>query len=255
MTPKITVVTVVRNAAALIDRTILSVLAQDYPNVEYIIVDGASTDGTLAKIQSYAETVTLADGRSLRYVSEPDGGIYDAMNKALRMATGEWVNFMNAGDTFANDHVLTDVFGDDGALAKHCNTADEKQQPWVIGGNTVNFFADGREEIHHAEAADVIPQRMPFSHQAAFVRIQPETFCFGMQYPFAADYKLLYDLYFAYGASAFLILDLPIARYRQEDSLSMNPQNQRAIKSEYLRIQSAHRSWHWWKEYLKLRLM
>ena len=255
MNPKITVVTVVRNAATLIDRTILSVLEQDYPNVEYIIIDGASTDGTLAKIQTYAETVSMADGRSLRYVSEPDGGIYDAMNKALRMATGEWVNFMNAGDTFANDHVLTDVFGDDGALAKHCDIADEKRLPWVIGGNTVNFFADGREEIHHAEAADVIPQRMPFSHQAAFVRIQPETFCFGMQYPFAADYKLLYDLYFAYGASAFLILDLPIARYRQEDSLSMNPQNQRAIKSEYLRIQSAHRTWHWWKEYLKLRLM
>lgn len=68
MTPKITVVTVVRNAAALIDRTILSVQAQDYPSVEYIIVDGASTDGTLAKIQTYAETVTPADGRSLRYV-------------------------------------------------------------------------------------------------------------------------------------------------------------------------------------------
>ena len=252
---KITVITVVRNAATLIGRTIDSVLEQDYPDVEYIIVDGASTDGTLAIIQSRAEAVSLADGRTLRYVSEPDGGIYDAMNKGLRMATGDWVNFMNAGDTFADSHVLSAVFGADGALANHCDLVDVKRLPWVIGGNTVNVFADGHEEVHRAEPADVIPRRIPFSHQAAFVRIVPDTFCFGMQFPFAADYKLFYDLYFAYGASAFLVVDLPIARYRQEDSLSMNPQNQRAIRSEYLRIQSAHRTWHWWKEYLKWRLM
>ena len=244
---KISIITVVRNDVEHIEQTMLSVLEQDYPDVEYIVVDGGSTDGTAAVIERYANRLAY-------WVSESDGGIYPAMNKGLKHATGRWVNFMNSGDLFASSHVLSDLFGEDGALARHLSQNTDRE-PWVIGGNTVNVFADGREEVHHAEAAEVIPRRIPFSHQAALVRIQPDTFCFGEQYRYAADYKLFYDLYFAYGASAFLVLDLPIARYRQEDSLTMSPQNQRAIKREYLSIQSAHRTWHWWKEWLKWRLM
>lgn len=241
--PLITIVTVCYNAATLIEKTILSVLGQDYPNLEYLIIDGASTDGTLNIVKKYADKVTL--------VSEPDKGIYDAMNKGLKLAHGTWVNFMNAGDLFADNHVLTAVFGEGGKL----ESAPNREKIWVIGGNTLNVYPGGHVEEHHAEPADIIPVRLPFSHQASFVRIQPETFCFGLSYKYAADYKLFYDLYFAYGQAVFLILDMPLARYRQEDSLTMNPENQRKIKGEYLRIQSAHRSWHWWKEYLKWRLL
>lgn len=242
-TPLVTVITVCYNAVSLLEETMLSVLGQDYPNLEYLIIDGASTDGTLGIIKKYADRVT--------FVSDPDKGIYDAMNKGLKMAKGEWVNFMNAGDAFADSHVLSEVFGESGKLA----SVSDRKKIWVIGGNTMNFFPDGHVEEHHAEQAEVIPERLPFSHQAAFVRIQPDTFCFGMDYKYAADYKLFYDLYFAYGKAAFLVLDKPIARYRQEDSLTMNPANQHKIKGEYLRIQSAHRSWKWWKEYLKWRLL
>jgi glycosyltransferase involved in cell wall biosynthesis len=244
---KISVITVVRNDVEHIEQTLLSVLGQDYADKELIVIDGGSTDGTTAVIERYADRLAY-------WVSEPDGGIYPAMNKGLRKATGDWVNFMNSGDLFATEQVLSDLFGEEGVLARHL-AAHPEAKPWVIGGNTVNVFSDGREVIHHAESAEVIPLRLPFSHQASFVRIQPETFCFGEQYRYAADYKLFYDLYFAYGASAFLIADHPIARYRQEDSLTMSPQNQRAIKREYLSIQSAHRTWHWWKEWLKWRLM
>ena len=240
--PLISVITVCYNAAPLIEETILSVLGQDYPNLEYLIVDGASTDGTLDIVRKYADRV--------KFVSEPDKGIYDAMNKGLKKATGEWVNFMNAGDYFANDHVLSDIFGTDGQL----NLCD-KDRIRIIGGNTLNVFPDGHIEEHHAELADVIPERLPFSHQASFVRILPNTPSFDLKYKYAADYKMFYDLYFTYGKEAFLVLKTAIAKYRQEDSLTMNPQNQHKIKGEYLSIQSAHRSLHWWKEYLKWRLL
>lgn len=238
--PLITVITVCRNAELLLEETILSVLGQDYPRVEYIIVDGASTDGTMSIVQRYASR--------LSFVSEPDKGIYDAMNKGLRVAQGTWVNFMNAGDTFADNTILSRIFGEGGAV-NAC--AGSKEELRVIGGNTLNVFPDGRVDEHRAEPAEVIPYRLPFSHQASFVRIRPETPCFCLDYKYSADYKLFYDVYFAYGQSAFLILDTPIAKYRQEESLTMNPQNQRKIKGEYLRIQAAHKTRQWWKEYLK----
>ena len=102
--PKITVITVVRNDVAHIEHTMLSVLGQTYGNVEYIVIDGGSTDGTVDIIKKYADKLAY-------WVSEPDGGIYPAMNKGLQHATGEWVNFMNSGDSFADDKVLNDVFG------------------------------------------------------------------------------------------------------------------------------------------------
>ena len=91
--PLITIITVAYNAVKDIENTILSVLNQTYPNIEYIIIDGGSTDGTLDIIKKYEDKISY-------WVSEPDKGIYDAMNKGTLKATGVWLNFMNAGDTF-----------------------------------------------------------------------------------------------------------------------------------------------------------
>ena len=88
--PKISVITVVYNGEKHIGRTIESVLHQSYSSMEYIIVDGQSTDGTLEVIQSYPDRI--------RVISEPDQGLYDAMNKGLEMATGDYVWFLNSGD-------------------------------------------------------------------------------------------------------------------------------------------------------------
>jgi glycosyltransferase involved in cell wall biosynthesis len=99
--PLITIITVVYNAEIYLEKTIKSVLDQSYKNIEYIIIDGASTDGTLAIIDKYSQQLAY-------YVSEPDKGIYDAMNKAINVAAGDWVYFLPAGDTLI-DNILSNV--------------------------------------------------------------------------------------------------------------------------------------------------
>ena len=101
--PLISIITVVKNDVANIEETILSVLNQTYNNVEYIIVDGASTDGTLDIIKKYEKHVDL-------WVSEPDDGLFYAFNKGVDLVTGKWVEFLNCGDFFYNNTVLAEIF-------------------------------------------------------------------------------------------------------------------------------------------------
>jgi len=108
---KVSVITVVRNGADTIEDAIRSVATQDYPNVEHIIVDGASTDGTLDIIKRHTATVA-------KYVSETDKGLYDAMNKGLGMATGEVIGFLNADDVYVHSRVLSRV----AATLRHTST-------------------------------------------------------------------------------------------------------------------------------------
>lgn len=104
LNPKITIITVCYNAESELENTIKSVLGQTFQDYEYFLIDGGSTDGTLDIIRRYV------DNPHVKWVSELDRGIYDAMNKGIRMAKGEWINCMNAGDCFASDDVLEKVF-------------------------------------------------------------------------------------------------------------------------------------------------
>ncbi|RZK61390.1 MAG: glycosyltransferase, partial [Pedobacter sp.] len=101
--PKLTVITIVYNNVRDIERTINSVLNQTYPKIEYIIIDGKSTDGTLDIIEKYRSKIS-------KIVSEPDKGIYDAMNKGLALATGDYVLFMNSGDEIYDETTVEDIF-------------------------------------------------------------------------------------------------------------------------------------------------
>ena len=100
--PKISIITVVFNAQNTIERCINSVFGQKYKNVEYIIIDGGSTDNTCRIIENYREKIDV-------FISEPDKGIYDAMNKGLALATGDVIGTINADDFFADDNVLYDI--------------------------------------------------------------------------------------------------------------------------------------------------
>jgi glycosyltransferase involved in cell wall biosynthesis len=99
---KISIVTVVRNKKSTIRDAINSVLGQTYKNIEYIIVDGASTDGTIEIIQSYGDKIA-------EFVSEPDKGLYDAMNKGIALATGDIVGILNSDDFYIDEYVIEKV--------------------------------------------------------------------------------------------------------------------------------------------------
>lgn len=102
MKPKISVITVVRNGMPFIEQTIKSVLAQSYKNVEYVVIDGVSTDGTLDIVKLYGQNLT-------KWISEKDAGIADAFNKGLSFVTGDYVLYLNSDDALANPSVLTDM--------------------------------------------------------------------------------------------------------------------------------------------------
>lgn len=171
----VTVITVVFNAFDSIEKTILSVINQTYLNIEYIIVDGGSTDGTLDIIKKYGDKIT-------RWISEPDKGIYDAMNKGVKLATGRWINFMNAGDVFySHDTIskLSFLFGE-----KHN----------IIYGTTnmVMNFGSYVSKCKQRTASNP----MPFIHQSSFCRIELLLqFPFDISFKYAADYNFFYSIY------------------------------------------------------------
>ncbi|QNL51414.1 glycosyltransferase [Olivibacter sp. SDN3] len=101
--PVLSIITIVYNNVTDIERTIRSIVAQDYPHIEYIVVDGASTDGTLEIIYNYQKHIA-------KVLSEKDEGIYDAMNKGLRLADGDYILFMNSGDELYAPNTVSSVF-------------------------------------------------------------------------------------------------------------------------------------------------
>lgn len=144
-----TIATCTYNAAESIDRTLQSVLEQTYPYVQHIIIDGASTDQTLAKIETYkqrsAEEETLHD---IVVKSEPDHGLFDAMNKALQMATGTYTVFLNAGDALPSPDTLETIAN---------SVGDAEQLPGVLYGETDIVDAKGQFLRHRRLQA---PQRL-----------------------------------------------------------------------------------------------
>jgi len=125
--PKISIITIVFNDVRHLEGTILSVINHNYTNIEYIIIDGGSTDGTVDLIKKYSDQIAF-------WKSEPDQGIYDAMNKGLRAATGDYVWFLNSGDKIYNENLLTKIISDLG-----------DNLPDVIYGETMIIAEDGSE--------------------------------------------------------------------------------------------------------------
>ena len=188
--PLISVVTVVLNGGDLLHETVRSVLGQTYPKLEYIVVDGGSTDGTLDLIRRY-------DGQISRWISQKDRGVYDAMNKGAQLAKGEWINFMNSGDLFYDPDVLMRLFGH----RREC--AD------VLYGN-VHIRYPEFARIERAGPPERLWRGMQFSHQSVFVRLSQHR-----QYPFNISNPIASDLGFFYAAflrgEKFRRVDLVIA--------------------------------------------
>ena len=169
--PIITIITVSYNAKSIIEDTILSVINQTYPNIEYIVIDGGSTDGTIDIIKKYENRIT-------RWISEPDKGIYDAMNKGINIAKGEWINFMNCGDTFCQNKTIENIFSDN--LYRY----DIIYGAVNMKSDTFNKTVWPKNKITHSNP-------MPFNHQCVFVRTSLyKQYQFDISYRYAADYNI-----------------------------------------------------------------
>lgn len=180
--PNISIITVCRNPGRSLVKTMESILAQDYRNYEYIIKDGGSDDGTLKLVDEYKDRFAAA-GVSFRLISEQDNGIYDAMNKAVLKANGTWVNFMNAGDCFYSRTVLSEIF----EKSNYPNAA-------ILYGDAVECEY-GRYYMFR-KAFNMIEERMPFSHQSAFInRELMSRYPYKTEYRIGADYDFLLSMY------------------------------------------------------------
>lgn len=179
---KITIVTATFNSAKTLEQTITSIVAQDYPNIEYIIVDGSSVDGTLDIIKKYEGMIDL------RWISEPDAGIYDAFNKGIDMATGDYIHFLGSDDSMCNAHTISSVVkqleNDTDILSAPIKVIDEKSGREYLGCN--QYYMD-KANYH----GGMIP------HPGMFVKTSlMEKYKFDTSYKIAADYKFFLQCYY-----------------------------------------------------------
>ena len=176
--PKFSIITVTYNAEKVLEDTIQSVIFQTYRNVEYIIVDGASKDQTLEIVNKYHNRIN-------KVISEPDKGLYDAMNKGIQLATGDYLCFLNAGDKFHDSETLQKVV----------HTLKGQELPDVIYGETAIVDEEGHFLHMRRLSAPAhlnwksFKQGMLVCHQAFFVnRELAINHLYDLQYRFSADF-------------------------------------------------------------------
>lgn len=172
--PRISLITVSFNAVKTIEQTILSVINQTYPNIEYIIIDGGSTDGTIDIIKKYQDKIAY-------WISEPDKGIYDAMNKGIDSANGDYLFFLGADDELSNIGIIEDIF-------------DEiKSSPILIYGNVK--YQNCKKNINSQFSKKILLHNT-IHHQSAFYHKNLFTnFRYNINFKIASDYELNLKIY------------------------------------------------------------
>lgn len=214
---KISIITVVRNDKTNIRATINSVLSQTYSNIEYIVIDGASMDGTLDIIREYENQIA-------ELISEPDKGVYDAMNKGTAIATGKWICYMNSGDQFADTDVLYRIFID------NKNNVLDKD---VIYSDVIADYKT-KQKIRIAKNLKLFYQGIPFSHQAHLIKASiAKNKPFNLKYAITADYDFLYAIFKE--SAKFYYFEHPIAIVDVTTGISKNV-NLNILYKDFLEI-------------------
>jgi glycosyltransferase involved in cell wall biosynthesis len=176
--PLITIITVVLNARDLIGPTLRSVAEQSYENIQHVIIDGGSSDGTLEVIMANEASVDL-------WISEHDHGVYDAMNKGIGFARGEWITFLNAGDVYTSQRMLAEL------APLMVDGAD------ILYGDHEIRFAD-YTLIYRARPAEELWKNMVFCHQTVFARTSlVKELMFSTILRISADYDMMMRAYLA----------------------------------------------------------
>lgn len=209
--PKISIVTVCYNAGNKIEETILSVIDQTYNNLEYIIIDGASTDDSIEIIKKYAKGGSEFGKHKYcisNWISESDKGIYDAMNKGANLSNGEYIIYMNAGDTFVSLNILNDL------SEMISNNSD------VIYGDNLMVYNNAiiYHKAHFFSKYDI---NLPFNHQSALTKTNLlKLIPFDLNYKIAGDYNFFYKLYIL--GKRFQYIPMPIAYYSMDGISQQN---------------------------------
>lgn len=178
---RVSVITIVRNDIENIANTMLSVLGQTYLGYEYIVKDGASTDGTQEVIQKVANKFT---DKTVKVVSCSDTGIYDAMNQAVSYCEGEWIIFINCGDSFYRSNALEQIFSE----------SENYQKKGILYGDAIVRDESG-DAVWKADFGKV-KKKMPFCHQSCFIRrVLLVQHPFNTKLRIAADYNNILELY------------------------------------------------------------
>ena len=200
--PLISIITVVYNGAQFLEETILSVINQTYPNLEYIIIDGGSNDGSVEIIRKYEDKIAY-------WVSEPDRGIADAFNKGIRVATGEYINFQGDGDGFLGVDAIRRVFA---RVNDECDI--------LVSARIQRVDIDGKELYTSQSVGDFYPQKllfkMPFPHQGLFMHRSffDKYGLFDERWIFSMDYELLLRAYHEF--PKVHSSDVVVARWRAD---------------------------------------
>lgn len=196
MLPKLSVITIVYNNAAAIERTMLSVLNQSYKNIEYVVIDGASTDGTLNIIKKY-------ENRLAKLISEKDKGIYDAMNKGLALASGDYVLFMNSGDEIYELNTVEKVFATAPNADIYYGETEMYDENW-------NSLGRRRHQAPETFNWRSFKHGMNISHQAIYIK-RSLTEPYDLKYKYSADIDWIIKI--AKKASNIVNTHLYVAKY------------------------------------------
>lgn len=219
--PKVSIVTICRNCVSEIEETLRSVISQDYDNKEYIVIDGASTDGTTEIIKNYLNYIDI-------FVSEADTGVYNAMNKGVQYATGDWCLFMNGGDRFVSDDVIRRMF----------YNRNPSMKTKVYFGNTWERYKNGQSVLLRAMPVwPTITRCQPYVHQSAFFNIvEKKKPFYNEKYRIVSDYNTSLWYFRKYGKKSFEYVDVTVSSYKNYDGISSIKENQRKIAQEFLRV-------------------
>ena len=207
-----------------------SVLNQTYDNLEYLIIDGASKDNTVDIAKRVASEYP---NRRTIIISEPDKGLYDAMNKGILNATGSWCAFMNCGDKYNNNEVVSKCFSNPKLI-------NNKK---IIYGKTLLVHEDGTTTLHSTATIEnlssIINKYQPFCHQSAFFNIEDKNDCtYELRYKIGADYDVCCRYYKKYGLNGFFYTDSIVADYKAFDGVSGD---KRALKREHIMVKIRNR--------------
>lgn len=206
----LTVITVCFNAENSIEKTLNSILNQTFSDFEYLIIDGKSKDGTLDVIEQYKQKFT-DKGINLRVISEPDKGIYDAMNKGIKNARGKWIEFLNAGTDYIENDVLEKVVN----VLEDCDGD-------IVHGDFLRVPVDGRVEVFNDTSdIDVMKNHMILSHESSFFRREMhKSYPYNTKINIVADYNSCLKMYL--DGKKFVHIPVAIVRFYEDGFSSKN---------------------------------